>query len=91
MWRAQAQQYNLKQYNVENGLAGSTVYCSFQDKDGYIWFGTETGLSRFDGTHFKNFTNLEGLPDNEVFAIRQDLAGRIWLQCYKQGPCFIYH
>jgi hypothetical protein len=84
-----AQQYNYLNYNVENGLAGSTVYTTFQDNDGFMWFGTETGLSRFDGTHFKNYTNMDGLPDNEVFKIIEDNKGRKWIKTYKQLPCYI--
>ena len=50
------QEYSYSRYDSREGLAGSTVYCVTQDRDGFMWFGTETGLSRFDGTHFRNFT-----------------------------------
>jgi ligand-binding sensor domain-containing protein len=45
------------------------VFCAAQDKEGFMWFGTESGLSRFDGVHFKNFTTEDGLPDNEIIGI----------------------
>ena len=63
---AVAQDYSYRHYDIEQGLANSTVYCMLQDKQGFLWFGTETGVSRFDGTHFKNFTSVHGLPDNQV-------------------------
>ena len=34
-----------------------------------MWFATETGVSRFDGVHFKNFTTEDGLPDNEIIGL----------------------
>jgi len=50
----------------------------FQDKVGFIWFGTDKGLFKFDGLKYQNFTSLNGLPDNHVTAINQDSSGRIW-------------
>ena len=64
-----AQSYNYVHYNTQDGLAGSTVYDMCQDKDGFMWFATENGLSRYDGTHFTNFTVKDGLPDNEVLKV----------------------
>jgi ligand-binding sensor domain-containing protein len=56
-----AQDYNYINYDVKDGLAGSTVYAMCQDKDGFMWFATEAGVSRFDGTNFKNFSTSDGL------------------------------
>lgn len=51
----------------------------FQDRDGFLWFGTDSGLFRYDGHDHVQFTIAEGLPENEVTAICQDSAGRIWI------------
>lgn len=83
-----AQEYRYINYNTKDGLAGSTVYGITQDRDGFIWFGTETGLSRFDGTHFKNFTIADGLPNNEVFGLYTDTKNRIWMICFKNAICY---
>lgn len=85
------QEYTYTHYDITNRLAGSTVYCAEQDKDGFIWFGTETGLSRFDGTNFLNFTIEQGLPDNEVIKIFCDSQNRIWLSLFRSEICFIYN
>ena len=77
-------------YILKDGLAGNNVYCATQDKEGFIWFGTETGLSRFDGSHFKNYTVADGLPDNEIINIFTDSKGRIWLVPFKKALCYIY-
>jgi len=85
-----AQDHSYTHYDVQEGLAGSTVYCMAQDKDGFIWFGTETGLSRFDGTHFKNFTTADGLPGNEVLSVYPDSKGRIWLIPFKNEVAYYW-
>jgi ligand-binding sensor domain-containing protein len=85
-----AQEYGYTHYNVKEGLAGSTVYCMTQDKDGFLWIGTETGLSRFDGTHFKNYFKADGLPDNEVIQLFGDSKGRVWIAPFKKSVCYFY-
>lgn len=83
-----AQEYSYVNYNIRDGLAGSVVYCMAQDHDGFIWFGTETGLSRFDGSSFKNFTTADGLPDNEIIQIKVDKKNRIWVVPFAQNICY---
>jgi ligand-binding sensor domain-containing protein len=77
-------------YDTKDGLAGSTVYDMCQDKDGFMWFGTENGLSRYDGTRFKNFTVKDGLPDNEVLKLFPDSKGRIWIGTFNKDICYYY-
>lgn len=81
---AQAQEFKVTytQIGVEEGLAGAAVYCAFQDRDGYIWFGTETGVSRYNGKRFENFSTSDGMADNEIFKIVQDGQGRIWFSAF---------
>jgi ligand-binding sensor domain-containing protein len=85
-----AQEYSYSHYGITDGLAGSTVYCITQDKEGFIWTGTETGVSRFDGTHFKNFTTKDGLPDLEVLQIFGDSKGRVWMAPFRKSVCYYY-
>src|SRR4051812_14247018 len=86
-----AQEYNFIQYDVKDGLAGSTVYDLCQDKDGFIWFATEAGISRFDGTQFKNFTTSDGLPETEILKLFADSKGRIWMAPFKNNVCYYYN
>lgn len=86
-----AQEYNYIHYDVKDGLAGSTVYDECQDKDGFIWFATEAGISRFDGTHFKNFTTADGLSETEVIKLFADSKGRIWMAPFKNSICYYYN
>lgn len=85
-----AQDFNYIHYDTKDGLAGSTVYSMCQDKDGFMWFATENGLSRYDGTHFKNFTVKDGLPDNEVLKVFADSKGRVWIATFSKEICFYY-
>jgi ligand-binding sensor domain-containing protein len=83
-----AQQYTYTQYTEKDGLAGSTVYGMIQDRQGFLWFATETGVSRFDGVHFTNFTTADGLPANEVFGICPDSYGRLWMISFSKMICY---
>ena len=49
-----------------------------QDRRGFIWFATDNGVSRFDGSHFKNYSMSDGLSDNDVLRIIEDDEGRLW-------------
>ncbi|GGA86262.1 sensor histidine kinase [Puia dinghuensis] len=89
-WPAMGQEYSYNHYDIQDGLAGSTVYCITQDKDGFIWVGTETGVSRFDGTHFKNFTTDDGLPDIEIIQLFGDSKGRVWMAPFRKSVCYYY-
>ncbi|OQP57979.1 sensor histidine kinase [Niastella populi] len=85
-----SQEFSYTRYDTRDGLAGSTVFCISQDKEGFLWFGTETGLSRFDGTHFKNFTREDGLPDNDIIQLFADSKGRVWLAPFHKSICYYY-
>ena len=76
--QGQAQEIYFQHYSVEDGLTSSTIYDVLQDSEGFIWLGTEAGVSRFDGINFTNFSKQDGLGDNEVFQIFEDSKGRIW-------------
>lgn len=51
-----AQGYTIENLSVENGLSNNYVKDIVQDGQGFIWIGTETGLSRFDGQNFTNYS-----------------------------------
>ena len=88
LFNASAQEYNYIHYTTKDGLAGNTVYGVAQDNDGYMFFATENGLSRFDGKEWKTFTVKDGLPDNEVLTIFCDSKGRVWMGQYNKTLCY---
>jgi ligand-binding sensor domain-containing protein len=72
------QDLQYKHFKTNDGLPSNTVYHVLQDKNGYMWFSTEYGVSRFDGQSFQNFDLSNGLSDIDVFTVKQDKRGRIW-------------
>ncbi len=74
----QAQKYYFDNYSVKEGLSQSKVYDLIQDDKGFIWLGTASGVSIFNGKTFNNFTVDDGLSENGVQTILQDSYGNIW-------------
>lgn len=74
-----AQQFGFTQYTPKDGLAQSQVRSIAQDAEGYLWFGTLGGVSRFDGHAFQNHALQEGLPDAQVNAVLCARDGTVWL------------
>ncbi len=85
-----AQEYSYKHYEIKDGLVGNNVYDCKEDKEGFIWFATETGVSRFDGTNFRNFTTAERLSDNEILKIFVDSRNRVWMMPFRNTICYFY-
>ncbi len=76
--QASGQNTYIQHFGTREGLPSNTCYYTLQDSKGYIWVGTDAGVSRFDGRYFKNFSIDDGLPDNQVLQMKEDKAGRIW-------------
>lgn len=85
-----AQDYSYRHYSERDGLSGPVVYSMCQDKDGFMWFATETGVSRFDGSRFTNFTTSDGLPGNAIISLYCDAMGRVWFIPFKHAVCYYY-
>jgi sensor histidine kinase YesM len=65
-------------YTIDHGLISNSVYYIMQDSKGFIWFCTDSGVSRFDGSNWDNFTLDDGLADNDIFKCYEDSKHRIW-------------
>ncbi len=78
-----AQSITFNNLTVQNGLSNNKVNTVIQDKAGFIWFGTEDGLDRYDGYKFKIFRHDPGdsnsISDNNVWALLVDHSGYIWV------------
>ncbi len=75
--------FRFRHYTVDNGMPSNMIRSIMQDHRGFMWFGTESGLCRFDGNRFYTFSRSqrnEGyLPDDYISSIFEDSENRIWL------------
>ena len=81
---AWAQDYMFKHLEVKDGLSNNQVTAIYRDSRGFMWFGTASGLNRYDGYEVKVYRNQSGnpnsLPDNYVVSIQEDCDGRLWIR-----------
>ena len=71
---------DIQHFSIEDGLSHRAVFRTFQDSQGFIWFGTEYGLNRFDGNKFQVFTKEKhGLASNRINTILEDREGWLWV------------
>lgn len=92
---AQECMYRYTHYTVADGLPTPMVYDMVQDKQGYIWLATESGLVKYDGYTFKTLTTRDGLPGNDVLKLFLDKEDRLWMIFYQEGVGYlddgVYH
>jgi signal transduction histidine kinase/ligand-binding sensor domain-containing protein/CheY-like chemotaxis protein len=73
----------LEHLTVRDGLSQSTVMSILQDREGYLWLGTESGLDRYDGYSIREYRrqrgNTSGLASDYVWAIAEDSDTNLWL------------
>lgn len=81
--RAQ-EQVVFHHFTVQQGLSQGSVNCILQDHKGFMWFGTQDGLNRFDGyrtTVFKHDpADPASLNDNWVLSIAEEPNGTLWIR-----------
>jgi ligand-binding sensor domain-containing protein len=70
---------------TEDGLINSDICAIHEDREGYMWFATMDGLSRWDGISFENFNTANGLPASQVYDILEDDDGLIYFPTYGGG------
>lgn len=76
MWLG-AQRYNFKYYAHADGLGNTEVHSLVQDRTGFIWIGTASGLYRYDGKYFRGYSVAEGLPDVWIESLHETASGTL--------------
>jgi signal transduction histidine kinase/ligand-binding sensor domain-containing protein/DNA-binding response OmpR family regulator len=80
---AQKDTYEFSRLDITNGLSDNQVNCIFKDEKGFVWFGTTSGLNRYDGAKFKIFKrdnkNPNSLAENHVVRIEQGPDNKLWI------------
>ncbi|HEX2101354.1 MAG TPA: two-component regulator propeller domain-containing protein, partial [Candidatus Synoicihabitans sp.] len=86
--------YAVRVWQTEDGLPQNVVTSAVQTQDGYLWFGTPSGLTRFDGQRFRlfNTTNTPELQDRRIVRLFEDANATLWIghetgaiTCYRSG------
>ena len=72
-------------YATRDGLPSNSIHALMEDRQGYIWIGTNAGLSRYDGQSFITFTTDDGLANDEIYSLAEDRQGHLWIGTYR-GP-----
>ncbi|HUG09408.1 MAG TPA: two-component regulator propeller domain-containing protein [Opitutaceae bacterium] len=76
-----AEGYSVRVWQTEDGLPQNMVTSAVQTRNGYLWFGTESGLARFDGERFQVFNpvNTPELADRRAARLFEDAQGTLWI------------
>ncbi len=84
-------QYSFRTIDVRSGLSDNFVRSILKDSQGFLWFGTLNGVSRYDGFQVKTYDIIDsdGATNNNILSIAQDKAQQIWLTTL-DGSIFIY-
>src|ERR1051326_8788035 len=73
--------FQIKYRTTEDGLPQHQISCLKQTHDGYLWIGTHSGLSRFDGFHFTRFdeSTTPEIINESIDALAEDSEGTLWI------------
>ena len=80
--KAQYNNIRFDHISLANGLSQSSVNCILQDSKGFMWFGTQDGLNRYDGYSFTVYRNdlddSSSISNNFIHCLFEDKQGAIW-------------
>ncbi|NIM13447.1 MAG: SpoIIE family protein phosphatase [Candidatus Aminicenantes bacterium] len=83
LWAMRMREIQFKQISLDQGLSQATVYCILQDSKGFMWFGTQDGLNRYDGYQFNVFKPHPEDPTTishiMISSLVEDKSGQLWI------------
>ena len=85
------QEQIYQNFGVDDGLPSSEAYDIYQDKEGYIYFATDKGLSRYNGYEFENFNTSDGLTGNVILKFYPQKNGQIWCYSFHNQSLFYFN
>lgn len=81
----QGQQFYTRNYTINNGLPSNCIREIYKDSRGFLWLGTDAGLSSFDGKDFTVYTSQDGLTGDKIWSIAESAEGNIWIGTHDGG------
>ena len=85
-----AQNPFIRHYTSIDGLPTNTIYQMCQDSHKFLWFTSDAGVIKFDGSTFTSYRKKDGLSSNDVVRIKEDAQGRIWFFNYNATVNYFY-
>src|ERR1700722_18625823 len=76
---AYAQHWSFQTYGPDVGLANPTILGLHQDREGYLWASTESGIFRYDGDRFRPFPVKSGAKNGQTYSMHSSLDGQLWV------------
>ncbi len=77
-------------YDISHGLLTNSNYSLMVDHHGRLWFGSDKGVTCYNGNSFKTYTVSDGLSDNTIIRCFEDSKGRIWFLHVNRLPSYLY-
>jgi signal transduction histidine kinase/ligand-binding sensor domain-containing protein/DNA-binding response OmpR family regulator len=79
----QNNRYQFSHLDINNGLSNNQINCIYKDHDGFMWFGTTSGLNRYDGYKFRvfknNYKDSNSISDNYILRIFEGPGHKMWV------------
>ncbi|MCB0765174.1 MAG: hypothetical protein KDB84_10745, partial [Flavobacteriales bacterium] len=86
---SKAQQYDLRNFELEQGLPSNTVKALCEDQEGFLWIATDEGVARSEGSHFQVLGTENGSPENDVTELYCAPDGAVWMG-YRRGSIALW-
>jgi signal transduction histidine kinase len=80
--KGHTQAFTIYNHSILEGLPSAEVYDVFQDSKGFLWFATDNGVARYDGSYMESFHIKNGLSDPVVFGFFEDAKKRVWFRSF---------
>ena len=81
-------EYGITSWSESNGLPSIKINAVLQTHDGYLWLGTDSGLTRFDGIRFDTYSMSNSrIGANSVASLWEDAPGVLWIGFMPGGMC----
>ena len=74
-----------------DGLPTNVINGVYQDSQKFIWFATDAGAVKYDGSAFVTYAKKDGLNSSKITKIKEDSSGRVWIFNYEGSMNFYFH